>query len=95
MPGISPAVHDAHGRYNRSRSIHTPQYTNIKEEPDTSAPKTHLPALPPQHRSKPSKHSLLDTGDVVKTKNETLKSTPSEMAATPLKKVKETHHEGK
>ena len=92
MPGIPP-VHDAHGRYNRSRSILAPQYKNIDEEPETSAPNTHLPALPPQHRSKSSKR-LLDTGDVVKSKNEISKSTPSEMPATPIKKVEEIHHEG-
>ena len=90
MPDISP-VHDAHGRYNRSRSILAPRYKNIEEEPETSAPNTHLPALPPRHRSKSSKHLLLDTGDVVKTENEISKSTPSEM---PIKKAEETHHEG-
>ena len=79
IPGMSPIP--TYERYNRARSIHTPQYMNIKEEPDMIAPNTHLPALSAQHRPKTTKHHSLETPGERPTKSETPKSTPKEIGA--------------
>ncbi|XP_028402037.1 uncharacterized protein LOC114524978 [Dendronephthya gigantea] len=81
MPDVAAPIQDTFGRYSRARSIHTPQYMNIIEEPDTDDQKTGLPA---QKRPKTSKYSSHDTP---------AKSDIPKQTAPRLEKSKKSHHD--